>query len=102
MSMGPLFDNTLEPDDIASGTIYVLRSLPPEKPPSSYISVKTAPAVVLLTLDIGFTCLSLGIEIVERLLKPLFRRLAGVDRAANWGSRHLFTALVPKNAGPDQ
>ena len=26
-SMGPLFDGTIEPDDIASGTIYVLRSL---------------------------------------------------------------------------
>jgi hypothetical protein len=25
--MGPLFDDTIEPDDIASGTIYVLRSL---------------------------------------------------------------------------
>jgi T5orf172 domain len=26
-SMGPLFDDTIEPDDIVSGTIYVLRSL---------------------------------------------------------------------------
>lgn len=26
-NMGPLFDNSIEPDDIASGTIYVLRSL---------------------------------------------------------------------------
>jgi hypothetical protein len=26
-SMGPLFDNSMEPDDIPSGTIYVLRSL---------------------------------------------------------------------------
>ena len=26
-SMGPLFDNSIEPDDIPSGTIYVLRSL---------------------------------------------------------------------------
>ena len=27
MSIGPLFDNSIEPEDIPSGTIYVLRSL---------------------------------------------------------------------------
>src|SRR5476649_2316610 len=35
-----------------------------------------------LTLYIGFTCLSLGIERVEGEIEVMFGRFAGVDRAA--------------------
>src|SRR5690349_6183877 len=55
-----------------------------------------------LAFDEGFAGLSLGVKGVERLFEPLFRRLAGVDRAP-FGRRHARgSRLRPKNLGPDQ
>jgi hypothetical protein len=51
-----------------------------------------------LAEDVSLTGLSLGIEGIEGLLQPLFRRFAGIDGAAN-SSGHGF--LTPKNRGPD-
>ena len=64
------------------------------------------PAFVLLALDVGERRLALGVEGVELHLEAFFRRLAGVDGAAELADGSLHFALrdgrSAKNAGPFQ
>ena len=55
-------------------------------------------SLMALTLDIGFTCLSLGVEGIEGLLQAFFGGFAGLDGAAD-PSGHGFRN--PKKRGPD-
>lgn len=93
-------------DDLVDQTLVDIRQQPPQGRALESSAGDAAiiiglrqhdPAFVLLAGNVGCASLPLGMQGVELLLKPLFRRLAGVDGAADPVHRR----FSPKNLGPD-
>ena len=75
--------------------------LPPEKPPSSYAVFTSFQPSWAWLLIYAIAGLPLGVQGIERLVEPLFRRLAGVDGTAANNRLHRRGSRNPKNTGPD-